>query len=302
MGDAVRRVVRRAGDHVAVAIAVDVARRRHAIAHRGVGDGAVHLPVGRGEQGIDDHRILRTHVVDEQPQAAVRDFEPAGQVATGRVPGRQLAIAQALASLRVDEDQALARTACAQGAVQRAQHRERTLAGGRRADGEALLEPRLAVLVPLAQAGVGVLHPLHLGLRRHGGQSLQRAGAAPGGRAPGPVPVRGAAAARLDLQARRREVEAQALRAVGGGEAARWREVEGVFARAQVLAHGVPPARIDAGRQRGGRRACAGRRRRAERQAEGDSEEGERGGKAKDGSAADGGARHGRPPGEVVGF
>ena len=207
----------RAHDHVAVAVSVHVARACHAEAESHVRLARRELRIRcAGQQRVDEHRILGSGVVHDDPHALCgRELEPGRErpargVARGEVPVLEPA------SGRGSEHEALPAQG-SDGTRNRQFERQRSFARRALGEREALLEAGGRVLVPLDEPRTpdldarGLARELACRDRREHASATRRLELEP--------EQLGAGQAVVHFDARRREVGAQRMRAIRSLEA-----------------------------------------------------------------------------------
>ncbi len=141
-------------DRVGAAIAVQVPERVGVVGD--VGDHGVRHR-GLDHERIDDHRVGSAGIVDpDQDPVRRRELEPGGQRLAHGVVGAQAAVAERAAGLRLDA-QGVGRFVTRAAAGERELEHELARATRARVEREALLQPGLAVHVPLDQLGAADL-------------------------------------------------------------------------------------------------------------------------------------------------
>ena len=156
----------RTHDDVGEAVAVDVAGPRHAPAEAGgLNTGRTRLVrfqerVGHArDQRIDHHRIMRSGIIDHQPQTIGRwRFETRYQDPPGRVLDLQLAVAKPAARISRQFDRLADQPRARMSHGELKHQRPVALRAGRQR--ESLLQPLGRVLIPFDDAGPADLDPL----------------------------------------------------------------------------------------------------------------------------------------------
>ena len=211
-------VIRRADDHVIVAVTVDITSSGHRGAEIGTLTVARGHPGDRGGQRVNDDRIAGAGRGHGNLHPVADQVEADRQIPAGGIEGQQLAVAEhrfAAGQGKGDGPVPLLQPRL-QGAghVQAQQQLVAGAAGQRPVQGEPLLEPTFVVDVPLSQPAPDEFHPVAGHAQAGRFRPAQVTGHADAGELQAPTPVRAIRCPRRHPHPLGREVEAEVVRPV----------------------------------------------------------------------------------------